>query len=101
VTSVRRRYIEQLISKASPSYGFLALAVLMKLGQARVVWTPNFDRNVEDAAAGILKSTGRLVVSSLDAPHLMREALQEGRWPVLACIFHKTSKFSRPTRVWG
>ncbi len=79
----RRRYIEQLISKATPSYGFLALGVLMKLGQARVVWTTNFDRNVEDAVAGILRSTGKLVVSSLDAPHLMREALQEARWPVL------------------
>lgn len=79
----RRRYIEQLISKATPSYGFLALGVLMKLGQVRVIWTTNFDRNAEDAAAGILKSTGKLVVSSLDAPHLMREALQEGRWPVL------------------
>ncbi len=81
--SDRRRYIEQLISKATPSYGFLALGVLMKVGQARVLWTTNFDRNIEDAAAGILKTTGKLVVSSLDAPGLMREALQEGRWPLL------------------
>lgn len=78
----RRRYIDQMISKATPSFGFLALAVLMNLGKARVVWTTNFDRNVEDAAAVVLKTTGKLIVSTLDAPHLMREALQEGRGPV-------------------
>lgn|SRR5574341_983787 len=78
----RRRYIDQMISKATPSFGFLALAVLMNLGRARVVWTTNFDRNVEDAAAAVLKTTGKLIVSTLDAPHLMREALQEGRGPV-------------------
>src|SRR5882724_293015 len=49
----RRRYIDQLISKAVPSYGFLALGVLMKVGLLRVLWTMNFDRNVEDGAAGI------------------------------------------------
>lgn len=79
----RRRYIDQMISKAAPSFGFLALAVLMKLAKARVCWTTNFDRNVEDAAASVLGTTGKLIVSALDAPHLMREALQENRGPVL------------------
>lgn len=79
----RRRYIDQMISKATPSYGFLALAVLMKLGNARVVWTTNFDRNIEDSASVVLKTTGKLITATLDAPHLMREALQEGRGPVL------------------
>ena len=79
----RRRYIDQMITKTTPSYGFLALAVLMKLGKVRVVWTTNFERNVEDAAATVLKTTSQLIVSTLDSPHLMREALQEGRGPVL------------------
>ena len=79
----RRRYIDQMITKATPCYGFLALAVLMKLAKVRVVWTTNFERNVEDAAAAVLKTTGKLIVSTLDSPHLMREALQEGRGPVL------------------
>lgn len=79
----RRRYIDQMISKAAPSFGFLALAVLMKLSKARLCWTTNYDRNVEDAAARVLGTTGKLIVSALDAPHLMREALQENRGPVL------------------
>lgn len=79
----RRRYIDQMISKAAPSFGFLALAVLMKLEKARLFWTTNFDRNVEDAAAAVLRTTGKLIVSALDAPHLMREALQENRGPAL------------------
>ena len=78
----RRRYIDQMITKATPCYGFLALAVLMKLAKVRVVWTTNFERNVEDAAAAVLKTTGKLIVSTLDSPNLMREALQEGRGPV-------------------
>jgi SIR2-like domain len=79
----RRRYIEQMISKATPSFGFLALAVLMKLGKTRGFWTTNFDRNIEDAAAVVLNTTGKLIVATLDTPHLMREAMQEGRGPVL------------------
>lgn len=79
----RRLYIDQMISKAVPSFGFLALAVLMKQGQTRVVWTTNFDRNIEDASATTLKTTGKLIVSTLDVPHLMREALEEGRSPLL------------------
>lgn len=80
----RRRYIDQMIAKATPSFGFVALALLMKLNQARVVWTTNFDRNVEDGAAAVLKTTARLTVSSLDTHNLTREALEEGRWPILA-----------------
>jgi hypothetical protein len=79
----RRRYIEQAISKVTVSFGFLALAVLMKLGKARSFWTTNFDRNIEDAAARVLNTTGKLIVATLDAPHLLREAVQEGRGPIL------------------
>ena len=55
----------------------------MKLGKARSFWTTNFDRNIEDAAAIVLNTTGKLIVATLDAPHLLREAVQEGRGPVL------------------
>ena len=37
----RRRYIDEMISKATPSFGFLVLAVLMKLRKARAFWTTN------------------------------------------------------------
>lgn len=79
----RRRYIERMIANATPSYGHHALAVLMKLGKVRVIWTTNFDRVVEDAAVPVLGGTGRLVVSTLDQATMAREALNEGRWPLL------------------
>ena len=81
--SDRRRYIDGMLKKATPSYGFLVLAVLMKLGLVRLVWTTNFDRNIEDAAALVYKSTARLTVSALDSRNVMREALSEGRSPIL------------------
>src|SRR5437762_2553630 len=34
----RRRYIDRVVSAATPSYGHIALAVLMALGRVRLVW---------------------------------------------------------------
>jgi hypothetical protein len=48
----------------------------------RVVWTTNFDRNIEDAAAQVLGGTGRLVTSDLKEPEKFRRAFEENRWPV-------------------
>jgi hypothetical protein len=33
----RRRYIDQMITKAAPSFGFIALAVLVKLDRVRLI----------------------------------------------------------------
>ena len=33
--------------------------------------------------AVVLNTTGKLIVATLDTPHLMREAMQESRGPVL------------------
>jgi hypothetical protein len=82
----RRRYIDRLVAGGSPSYGHLALAALLATDKIRVVWTTNFDRMVEDAAIPALKSSGRLVVASLDAPYRALEAINEGRWPILGKI---------------
>ena len=79
----RRRYIERMIADATPSYGHHVLAAMMKLDMVRVIWTTNFDRVVEDAAMPVLGGTGRLVVSDLDHATVAREALNEGRWPLL------------------
>ena len=79
----RRRYIERKVANGSPSYGHLALAALMKLDRVRLVWTTNFDRMVEDAAAKFLGSSGRLVIATLDSANLAMEAINEGRWPLL------------------
>ena len=80
----RRRYIDEMLRSATPSYGFLALAVLMKAHMANLIWTTNFDRNVEDCSASVCGTTMKLVVVGLDTPFILREAIQEGRWPILA-----------------
>jgi len=79
----RRRYLEEASVRATPSFGHLVLAVLMKLAKARLVWTTNFDRAVEDAAASLLGSSGRIVVSTLDTASVARQALNEDRFPLL------------------
>ena len=79
----RRRYIERMVSVATPSYGHIAFAVLMAISKIRAVWTTNFDRNVEDAAAKIFGRTGRLAVATLDSARVAEECFQEQRWPLL------------------
>lgn len=79
----RRSYIEQKVRSSSPSYGHLALAGLLKLDKARIVWTSNFDRTVEDATARLFGSTTALVVATLGEPQVALQALNGGRWPLL------------------
>lgn len=79
----RRRYIEQYVSAARPSYGHLALAALMKLDMARLVWTTNFDKALEDAAIEMLGSSAKVVIAALDTADFAREAINEGRWPLI------------------
>jgi hypothetical protein len=80
----RRRYVDRLVTNASPSHGHIALACLLKLEKARIVWTTNFDGMVEDAASQVFGTTTKLVTSTLDSAQLAMEALNEGRWPLLA-----------------
>lgn len=47
-----------------------------------IVWTTNFDRLVEDAAAAKFKTTGRLTDGDLNNPSTVVEAISESRWPV-------------------
>ncbi|WP_316234781.1 SIR2 family protein [Bradyrhizobium sp. SZCCHNR1020] len=78
----RRAYLDELITRGKPSFGHHALALLMAHDLCRIVWTTNFDRTVEDAAAEHLGGTGRLVVADLKEPEKIRRALDENRWPV-------------------
>ena len=78
----RRAYLDELISRGKPSFGHLALALLMGEGLCRVVWTTNFDRTVEDAATHVLGGTGRLVTADLKEPEKFRHAWTQERWPV-------------------
>jgi hypothetical protein len=79
----RRRFLETMLHGATPAYGHHILAALMKAGNVRLVWTTNFDRLVEDAAAATFGSTSALTVSTIDSSTVALRALNEGRWPVL------------------
>lgn len=78
----RRAYLDELIARGKPSFGHHALALLMAEDLCRAVWSTNFDRSVEDAAAEHLGGTGRLVVADLKEPEKARRAFDENRWPV-------------------
>ena len=46
----RRTFIDNYVRDGSPSFGHMALGVRFGLDRARIVWTTNFDRLLEDAA---------------------------------------------------
>ena len=79
----RRKVLEIHITAARSSYGHLALASLMKAGRVRVLWTTNFDRTIEDAAAQVFGGTATLRIATLDNAAIALNALNEGRWPIL------------------
>ena len=79
----RRKVLEIHITAARPSYGHLAIASLLKAGRVRVLWTTNFDRTIEDAAAQVFGGTATLRIATLDSAAIALNALNEGRWPML------------------
>lgn len=80
--SDRRRYIEEAVSSARPTHGHRVLVALMDKNLCDIVWTTNFDRLVEDAAAARFGTTGRLTDGDLNNPSTVVEAISESRWPV-------------------
>lgn len=78
----RRTYLDKLIRQGKPSYGHMALALLMREGSCRILWTTNFDRTIEDAAAKLYGSTSDLVVADLGEPKKVSEALNAQRYPI-------------------
>ena len=78
----RRTFLASRISGASPSYGHVALAALMRAELTPMVWTTNFDPLVADACARVFGGTGHLTSVDLDRPHLGEEAVSTRRWPV-------------------
>jgi NAD-dependent SIR2 family protein deacetylase len=82
----RRVYIDNFVRGVRPTYGHLAIAGLMRMDKVRAVWTPNFDRLIEDAAAEIFGSTSQLSIATLDTSELAMQAINEARWPFLGKI---------------
>lgn len=79
----RRTKLDALLSGAQPSYGHNVLAAMMKLDFARVIWTTNFDRLVEDAAYGSFGTSSRLAVAAIDSAPTALRALNDGSFPLL------------------
>jgi NAD-dependent SIR2 family protein deacetylase len=80
----RRTYIESKVAVGKPSFGHLALALMMGEKVTRLIWTTNFDRTVEDAAALVLGGTGKMLIADLGEPDKLTSAMSENRWPVFA-----------------
>ncbi len=79
----RRRYIQDAIVGARPSFGHTVLAALMAAKHCPIVWTTNFDRLVEDAAHRQFGTSMSLTVADIDAPHIAQTAFAESRFPLL------------------
>ena len=78
----RRAYIDRAIGRGQPGFGHLAFATLMLLNKVGVVWTTNFDRLIEDAAAQVFKTTRSLVISGVDNADVASEAIRDSRFPL-------------------
>ena len=82
--SDRATFLNQFLIGKNPSYGHHVLAQLMKADKTRVIWTTNFDKLIEDAAAsGFLGNISRLVVADLGEPAKAESALSAEQWPLM------------------
>lgn len=84
--SDRRDYLEQHMRIAKPSTGHIILALMMRDGITRVVWTTNFDVLIEDAFSAIASSSGGLTIVTLDSAQLANQVVSKERWPLYGKI---------------
>lgn len=80
--SDRRAFIEKKVTQGRPGFGNIGLAALSALGRARIVWSTNFDRVHEQAAAIVLEPTAQLTVAALDTADIAVQALAQDRFPL-------------------
>ena len=80
--SDRQKFLDAKLVGAKPSYGHMALAVLMRAKLTRIVWTTNFDALIADACARTFGTTSALTTVALDAPDLAEQVISGERWPV-------------------
>ena len=78
----RRDFIHNMIAAGKPGFGHAALAALMAVDKVGVVWTTNFDRLVEDAAAAVLGTTRTLTAATLESVSVAQTALGASRFPL-------------------
>jgi len=98
----RRRHLHDAMVDATPSYGHLVLAALLRLGKAGVVWTTNFDHLIETAASRLFGTTARLTVADLERHDLAQRTLTESRFPLLVKLhgdFHSARLKNTPAEL--
>jgi hypothetical protein len=81
--SDRQRYIEEIVTAGTPSYGHQVLATLLRIGRAQTVWTTNFDEMIEQAYSALPGVGSRLNTVALEQSDSMLQWLNENRWPLL------------------
>ena len=93
----RRRFLDDRLRGAKPSYGHLCLAALHALGKGRIIWTTNFDPLVERAFSAepiTEKLPGGLTDCGLGCPQKAQDSLNDERWPILIKL-HGDYQFRR------
>lgn len=85
----RRQYIDDAISKGTPSFAHRALAALMSSKQLNCVFTTNFDSLVETSATltdQLLEPAERAMptLAALDSADRALRCVSESDWPLIA-----------------
>lgn len=85
----RRQYIDDAISKGTPSFGHKALGSLIAAGKISCVFTTNFDPLVEESALlanTVLTVADRVrpTVAAIDSADRAMRCLSESDWPLVA-----------------
>lgn len=85
----RRQYIDDAISRATPSFGHKVLGSLIAADKIDCVFTTNFDPLIEESAisANAILPTGsqnRPTVAAIDSADRAMRCLNESDWPLVA-----------------
>ncbi|WP_247477164.1 SIR2 family protein [Bradyrhizobium sp. 169] len=85
----RRQYIDDSISRGTPSFGHKVLGSLMAAGKINCVFTTNFDPLIEESALSanaILPNDdqNRPTVAAIDSADRAMRCLNESDWPLVA-----------------
>ena len=85
----RRQYIDDAISRGTPSFGHTVLGSLMSAGKVDCVFTTNFDPLAEDsalAANAVLPALNQMrpTVAAIDSADRAMRCLDESDWPLIA-----------------
>lgn len=86
---LRRQYIDDAISKGTPSFGHKVLGSLMAAGKVDCIFTTNFDPLIEESAHSAnailpIDDRNRPTVAAIDSADRAMRCLNESDWPLVA-----------------